>query len=636
MIGIIRVVHILAVLAALLIILILIQLPFSKTNLLLGLGMASEIIYMVVDDHMLFADGEDSKIKLMAVFAMAVMLVLLLFFVIHYTITARLSHMIENRIFYQLSVMDGLLLLGTGATAVYASLSRDYPAGVWRCCFVVFLFLYDLFLSYVVLKNRYFNIYTVTTEHIKDGILEALIVVDTDHRLRDFNEKAKEFFPELFEHGVGNKIEESIEVFENFFKEGRTRFHWKDKYYDSYTREVRFHKEFLGHMIIVTDMTEIYDNMERLIDLKQEAENAKEDILSQSQFLQNVFNTLQRGIIHYTVGSKGHVINANDAAYAIWGYTKEEFKEKFGGSFVPLIYDEDRHILEELKEKLTLDGPGITMDLRYVNADGAVRWMNTQTNQMLNEEGIEIYQTLFSDVTEQRSRQLEMQVTMDNIPCYIVRYEIREKPVLLSANERFYKFLGYDESEISDALIEDAIREKQNYRETYEVLKKGEMVSFEFQTRKKNGEEVYLQFIGNCVEWQGDIPIYLVVLVDITNLQKSQQAIEHQANFLQSSFDGMQNGIIQMDMKNHMQVISMNQAISNAIGVEIREFDETTNDKLINCVHEEDRVKLIRHVREIIRNRKNQQFELRVVRNDGQIIWFNVHMRCLFNQDGWD
>lgn len=51
---------------------------------------------------------------------------------------------------------------------------------------------------------------------------------------------------------------------------------------------------------------------------------------------------------------------------------------------------------------------------------------------------------------------------------------------------------------------------------------KGEPVHFVIQSKDKNGNGAWLQLNGECIGWEGDEPIYLIVYINITDITEQR------------------------------------------------------------------------------------------------------------------
>ena len=236
---------------------------------------------------------------------------------------------------------------------------------------------------------------------------------------------------------------------------------------------------------------------------------------------------------------------ANDFYYDMIGYPKEEYEALFHNK--PDLYfkgyDEAWNILSKnVYETIANKASGYETVIQMPTRKGK-RWTkitSTFTDQL--QDGIPISYTVMTDVEDVMRRRIEQTITYDNIPGFISKHKVHKDGsfTLLEANDKYMDFSGIDKNKFLSfspfSRLDETSRNTMNAH--IPCMLKGEPVHFVIQSKDKNGNGAWLQLNGECIGWEGDEPIYLIVYINITDITEQrelQKKLEKQSKQLKEA-----------------------------------------------------------------------------------------------------
>lgn len=238
---------------------------------------------------------------------------------------------------------------------------------------------------------------------------------------------------------------------------------------------------------------------------------------------------------------------ANDFYYDMIGYPKEEYEALFHNK--PDLYfkgyDETWNILSKnVYETIANKASGYETVIQMPTRKGK-RWTkitSTFTDQL--QDGIPISYTVMTDVEDVMRRRIEQTITYDNIPSFISKHKVHKDGsfTLLEANDKYMDFSGIDKNSFLSfspfSRLDETSRNTMNAH--ISCMLKGEPVHFVIQSKDKNGNGTWLQLNGECIGWEGDEPIYLIVYINITDIterRELQKKLEKQSKQLKEALE---------------------------------------------------------------------------------------------------
>ena len=244
----------------------------------------------------------------------------------------------------------------------------------------------------------------------------------------------------------------------------------------------------------VESSTEAYKRLQNaLFEREQEYER-------QAQFLTQLYNSVPCGIIQFTTGPEHEVISINSMVWKFYNYTSEEEYRREIKSPLQNVLDEDKPWLENIIDGLTLNGKTATYTRKVVGKDKKERWIDVFMGKIINSDGIEVIQAVYTDITEKKQMELEREREQLMENRYLQAAIRTVYPLIISVNltkDKYKCFLEGQDEYMAEAegryteLIEISVpMVYPSYRNDFENTFKCENVINKFN----NGEhEVYME-----------------------------------------------------------------------------------------------------------------------------------------------
>lgn len=157
-----------------------------------------------------------------------------------------------------------------------------------------------------------------------------------------------------------------------------------------------------GEKVISSFMTDITDRIEKEIALK----HVNAELVQQTHFLQRLYDSIPCAIIQFSIHAPYHIINANKMAWEILGYTEEEYWREAKSPFAT-VDDKDLSWVKGTVMQLILEGGKSSYERKALRRDGRVCWISVSMEHLVNADGIEVIQAVFSDISENKKMQQE-------------------------------------------------------------------------------------------------------------------------------------------------------------------------------------------------------------------------------------
>lgn len=221
---------------------------------------------------------------------------------------------------------------------------------------------------------------------------------------------------------------------------------------------------------------------------------------------------------------------ANDFYYDLIGYSKEEYEARFHN--LPELYFKNHEKVwnalgQKVYDALANQTNGYEIVLQ-MPVKGGFKWTKltaTFTDQLQN--GVPISYTVMTNVEDIMQARLEQTIAYENLPGFIAKHKIRKDGsfTLMEANDKYKNFAGVDEKSFSSFTPFSRLNEKSRkiLNEHVPLMQKGESVHFVIQSESYSGNDVWLQLNGECIGWEGEEPVYLIVYIDITDITEQRE-----------------------------------------------------------------------------------------------------------------
>ncbi|WP_303175048.1 EAL domain-containing protein [uncultured Desulfovibrio sp.] len=256
-----------------------------------------------------------------------------------------------------------------------------------------------------------------------------------------------------------------------------------------------------------------------------------ENSVSQSNEYNMLMNLSRLSVSKHLVDEHFTLIWANEYYYELIGYPKEEYERLFENR-PDKFYQNDpenwKILVAKVADAIAKGASGYHFIGRMRHKSGRMMWVkleNVFTDEMI--DGYRVSYTVMADVSELQQTLLEQSITYNNIPGFIAKFRVVENGFeFVEANEKFTQLFGR-----SDYLLDKQAQGKNRavLEENHAVMRRGEPVNFVTQARDREGNNAWLQVSGECMDWEGDNPVYLCVYIDISELLE-QRELQKQTN----------------------------------------------------------------------------------------------------------
>lgn len=301
---------------------------------------------------------------------------------------------------------------------------------------------------------------------------------------------------------------------------------------------------------------------------EMEIARANQDMRSQARFLKQLYDTIPCGILQFTPGPSYQVVSVNRMVWEFYGFESEEEYHRVVRNPFQMVLDKDKEGIERTIHGLELGGGTVSYTRDCLRADGSRGWISVVMERIINADGLDVVQAVFTDVTELQLIQIEQEKEQ-----LIENRSLRAAictvyPLILNINltkntfdcfiEEGWPYVGKRRGSYDELVGESAERMYPAYRKDFEETFERQKV----MRRYLDGErEIYqeLQIIGIDGEyhWISIQLIYVenpvnrdmlaIELVKVLDSQRTEQArqemmlrdalaVAQQANHAKSDF----------------------------------------------------------------------------------------------------
>lgn len=129
----------------------------------------------------------------------------------------------------------------------------------------------------------------------------------------------------------------------------------------------------------------------------------------QAQFLEQLYNTIPCGIIQFSTDLGHEVISINPMTWKFFGFTSEKEYHSQVKSPLNLVKKEDYDWIVSLINKLVLNGSPESYHRQYKKKNGEEIWINVVMGRIVNSNGLEVIQAVYTDITQQMRLEKEQE-----------------------------------------------------------------------------------------------------------------------------------------------------------------------------------------------------------------------------------
>lgn len=143
-------------------------------------------------------------------------------------------------------------------------------------------------MTFTLLRGTMFDIINMAHSNFFESTTVANIIIDSEYNYISCNKRAKIMIPELEKWSYGNPI--SNLGIPGIEKAQKLDFEYKGYYYRTNREDIVENNVLLGHIISITNITDILVQMDRMRELKEKADNAN---AAKSRYLANMSHEIR-------------------------------------------------------------------------------------------------------------------------------------------------------------------------------------------------------------------------------------------------------------------------------------------------------------------------------------------------------
>ena len=133
---------------------------------------------------------------------------------------------------------------------------------------------------------------------------------------------------------------------------------------------------------------------------EEKAARANDEVRRQADFLAQLYDTVPCGVLQFNSDERHAVVNLNRMVWQFYGYASEaEYRAAVKTPF-DLVLPEDRPQIEALVRAVRPGQAPLSYVRKARRKDGATVWLNAAIQRLVNVDGEDVYQAVFTDVTE--------------------------------------------------------------------------------------------------------------------------------------------------------------------------------------------------------------------------------------------
>ena len=260
-----------------------------------------------------------------------------------------------------------------------------------------------------------------------------------------------------------------------------------------------------------------------------------QDVLQDERLL--LMNSSECAMFIAKSGSEIELIYANDKFYSMLQYTKEEYIDKFGNSFMASVLTEEKQKLRTLIARQAAAGGTLKLEYRAVRKDNSVAWLSLSAKAVVRDNQL-IYYSSCIDVTKTKktlddiyNAKREIDVMANSIPGGVIKVRMSDFK-LIYANDGYFMLTGYSRAEFhmeyggfcDSVLYPSDVDEVKRYVKL--AIENHGLLGFECRLVSKSGDIKWVYVSGRRIDDDNGQPVYLCILTDVTAKKNIESEFE--------------------------------------------------------------------------------------------------------------
>lgn len=398
-----------------------------------------------------------------------------------------------------------------------------------------------------------------------------------------------------------------------------------------------------GRLAIVSACTDISETMF----VQQQLSERNAALLRQNQELHFLNNDMPGGY-HRCARTPGYdFLYVSNRFLEIFGYTREELREKFDDKYMNMVHPDDRERVSQGVEYLRENDEAYNLEYRMLSKNGYI-WVIDQSRYM-EYAGTTFLQGIVLEVTRTVELRNKMKLLMKHMPESIALITLRDGGLsvqilaegLLGASgdaEAEYRTIlgkstGQNAESRETACLENRLKRAMGSRESFQDV---------IQVNRSHGQAVWMSLDARFIEGGDEGTVYLCICTDVSHMKAKEQELWIVGKKMSSILRQVKINSWDWDMEKDVLAVSRVSGYSIVSGL----FREGENERIIadftRCVADwftdktKNRESFLRYLERVRHNRTNESLSCELPAQDkgGEIRWLKIACETICDEAG--
>lgn len=366
--------------------------------------------------------------------------------------------------------------------------------------------------------------------------------------------------------------------------------------------------------------------------------NAEKALVESEKRYQDLYDSAPD--MYFSLSREGIIKSVNEYGAKYLNYNKEEL---IGKDFRSIVFEEDKEqVSENLKKIFSGEEEKTELEFRKQKKNGTIIWVRERTRLILNDRGEpdELF-IICRDVTE---RKITEEIIREREELYRAMFERNGAVKLLvdpdtgaisDANIAACEYYGYDINSIrSRNFIDISTKSKEGLIFELKRAKNEEESYFIMQNKLASGEIRDVEVYTGPIDVRGRVLIFCIIH-DITDRKRVQEALLESEKKYKNLAESAPIAVTRIISENQSYEY-VNKEFVRQSGYTMEEFNNLSDEVLIEMIHEEDRDKVFGFFKEWSDrgNKGTQHIDYRIINRNKEIVWLDTYLYADFDSQG--
>jgi len=317
------------------------------------------------------------------------------------------------------------------------------------------------------------------------------------------------------------------------------------------------------------------------------------------------------------------------------GYKFNEIKGRKPGEFLqgPETNQETKKKISQLLK----EQKPIYEEIMNYAKDGRTYWVSLAINPVRDEEGeLKNFIAVQADITATKKSALDAKYKLEAIGRSNAVIEFDTRGFVSDANQNYLDIIGYEKEELigqhHEIMVDQYMAKSDDYKNLWDQLAKGEIVSGEFERFTKEGEKVILKGVFNPIfDISGKALKVVKFATDITQEKILEQENDRQQVELMNHMEAINKTIGSLEFDKKGKIVEANEIYLSITGFKLEDIQ---GKSYFDLLPEKDRFKpQYQLMWESLQNGKFFSGEFKQVDKSGHEVWLSGTINPIYDNE---